>query len=119
MAFMFTTQIFATTWSDLELKKDYTLNQGFELPQLERSGSRLVLSQGETFELKKIEPLELSIPVTLMIFSYPQCPGMEMKTSMELIRVQKSEVEVGAVVQDCELLIYLETKDLNSKSLFL
>lgn len=112
---------FATTWEELETKTTYTLSQSFELPQNERSQSLLGLMKGEKFKVKEILPIEIpGALLTLFIFDYLACPGVEMKTEMEIIPVNETSpiVEVGAQVEKCELQIYLETKDLYSLSLF-
>lgn len=110
--------IFAANWTDLEEGKSYKLSQTFQLPQVERSGSLLDIMKGDKVTLKEIMPLELSFPVMAYIFKYHNCPGTALKTDMELVTVQNTGVEVGAVLEECELSVYVETKDIESKSLF-
>ncbi len=121
MALLLSSSLFASTWDELDTKATYKLSQSFQLPQTERSGSILELVKGEKFELKEIVPLEIpGALLTLFIFDYSNCPGIEMKTEMEIIPVNDTspKVEVGALIEKCELQIYLETKDLDSNSLF-
>lgn len=113
--------LLASTWDQLDTKATYKLSQSFQLPQSERSGSILELVKGQRFELKEIVPLEIpGALLTLFIFDYTNCTGIEMKTEMEIIPVNNTspKVEVGALVEKCELQIYLETKDLDTNSLF-
>ena len=110
--------IFAVNWTELEEGKAYKLSQSFQLPQIERSGSLFDIVKGDQVTLKEIMPLELSFPVMAYIFKYHNCPGTGMKTDMELVTVQNTGVEVGAVLEKCELSVYVETRDIDSKSLF-
>lgn len=111
----------ATKWSDLESGKTYKLAQSFQLPQLERSGSLVDFVKGQKYKLKEIVPLSMpGALLTLYIFDFTNCPGKEMATDMEIIPVKGSTplVEVGAQVEDCEINMYIETKDQYNKSLF-
>jgi hypothetical protein len=121
IALLLSSSLFASNWDELDTKTTYKLSQSFQLPQTERSGSILELVRGQKFELKEILPLEIpGALLTLYIFDYPKCSGLDMKTEMEIIPVDGTSpvVEVGALVEKCELQIYLETKDLDSNSLF-
>lgn len=121
MTLFVSSPLFASSWDGLDTKTTYELSQSFQLPQTERSGSILELVKGQKFELKEILPLDIpGALLTLYIFDYSNCPGLQMKTEMELIPVNDTTpvVEVGALVEKCELQIYLETKDLDSNSLF-
>ncbi len=117
---LISTQAFATDWYDLVEKNTYKLAQSFQLTQLERSGSKLEITKGEEVELK--EAISLSpVNVVLYVFNYKNCPGPAMKTDMEIIPVQGTSpvVEIGAQLEEqCELNVYIETKDLMSKSIF-
>jgi hypothetical protein len=111
----------AANWTDLHAGKTYRLNQSFQLAQIERSRARLDFSRGESFLLKEVVPL--SIPgalLALYIFDYPNCPGPELATDMEIIPVAGTSplVEVGAQVEECALSMYIEIKDQHAKSLF-
>ena len=121
LSVIFSFSAVAANWTDLVEGKSYKLNQSFQLPQLERSRSLLDFSKGEIFLLKEIVPLSLpGASLALYIFDYKNCPGTEMATDMEIIPVTGSRplVEVGAKVEDCEINMYIETKDQYSKSLF-
>lgn len=112
---------FSATWSDLEEGKTYKLTQSFQLPQLERSRSLLDFTKGESFTLKEIVPLSLpGALLTLYVFDYKKCPGTEMATDMEIVDVNGTRplVQVGAQVEDCEMNMFIENKDIYAKSLF-
>jgi hypothetical protein len=113
--------VFGATWIELEAGKTYRLNQSFQLPQNERSKGQQDFSKGQAFPLRELIPL--SIPGALLllyIFDYPNCPGPELSTDMEIIPVSGTNplVEVGAQVEECSLSMYIEMKDQRSKSLF-
>jgi hypothetical protein len=112
--------LFAANWSDLEEKTNYKLTQSFQLPQIERSGSILDIMKGESFVLSEITGLDM-INVSLFTFEYKNCPGIAMKTDMEIIPVNNTSpvVEIGAqVIEGCKLEIFIENKDLMTNSFF-
>ena len=111
--------IFAADWNDLAIQEKYTLTQSFQLPQTERSGSLIDIMQGEEVVLNEIIGLDM-IRVTLFKFDYFNCPGMELKTEMEIIAVNNSSpvIEVGAQLEKCSLEIFIENKDLMTNSFF-
>ena len=111
--------LFATEWNDLEIKQKYKLTQSFQLPQVERSGSLVDLMAGEEVVLNEIVGLDM-INVVLLRFEYKNCPGLAMKTEMEIIPVKNTSpvVEIGAQLENCTLEIFIENKDLMSNSFF-
>lgn len=111
--------VFASSWNDLETGITYKLKQDFSLPQVERSGSSLDILTGESFKLNSITGLDM-INVTFLTFAYDKCPGIDMKTDMEIIPVLNTSpaVEIGAIVENCELQIFIENKDLLAPSFF-
>lgn len=115
-------QVFAVDWTDLEVDHSYKITQSFQLTQLERSGAMLDVTQGQQVTLKDIVPLALpGFPMVLFIFDYQSCPGPAMRTDQEIIPVQGTSpmVEVGVELEkNCELNVYLESKDAFSTSLF-
>ncbi len=113
---LLSSQAFALNWFDLEAGKNYTLKQSFQLPQKERSGSMLEFSQGDVLTLKEI--IGLGMGLGLFNFSYPQCPGPQMETDVEIIPVSGTATEIGAMAAEgCELWIYVELKDFWTPSL--
>jgi hypothetical protein len=110
---------FAAYWNDLEEGKTYRTTQKFSLTQTERSHSLFEVQRGQRVSLKEIMPLS-SAPVVLYVFDYKNCPGPAMSTIMEIIAVERTRpvVEIGAQLDNCELNIYVETKDLGAKALF-
>lgn len=111
--------IFATEWNDLEIQGKYKLTQSFQLPQNERSGSFVDFMAGEQVVLREVIGLDM-IRVVLYKFDYKNCPGLEMKTDMEIIPVKNTSpmVEVGAQLEKCSLEVFIENKDLMTTSLF-
>lgn len=118
--FLLSFHVMSATWTDLEEDKTYQLNQEFTLPQTIRSGSLQHFMKGEKFKLKEMTSLG-SLRLMVYTFQYMNCPGKEMQTELEIIPVQGSNpmVEVGAQLKtDCELEVYVETRDLTYNSLF-
>jgi len=110
----------ALDWTELEEGSTYRINQNFQLTQLERSSSKLDISSGETVYLNEMMGLP-QIRVMLYSFTYQNCPGPKMETDMDIIPVQGTSpvVEIGAQLEEnCVLKIYIENRDLMSKSLF-
>lgn len=111
--------VMAAEWADLEEGMTYNLTQDFQLPQEgERSSSILDFTKGEPFTLKEIMPLPIGFPLTSFIFRYKNCPGMQIRTDVELVTVDTNGVVVGAILEECELSVYVEGKDYYTKSLF-
>lgn len=111
----------AANWSDLETGKSQKLTQSFQLKQFERSGSLIDFSEGEVLILK--ERLTMPFPnasLELYIFNYPNCPGSDMRTDMDIVAVKDSSpvVEVGVQLDSCLVNMLIESKNLSSKSLF-
>lgn len=104
-------------WFDMETGTEYTVLQSFSLPQKERSGSFLEINKGEKFVLKEI--IGLGMGLGLFNFDYKSCPGPAMETDVEVIPVEGSPVEVGAMVaENCEMWVYVELKDFWTPSIF-
>lgn len=119
MSYLISLSAMATDWHEMAPGKSYKLSQSFALTQRERSSSMIDLSRGERLVLKEV--MSLSLPGTslsLYIFNYPKCSGREMTTDVEMIPVAGSDAEVGTQLEDCEINMYIETKDLYSKSFF-
>lgn len=116
LASLFAFSAHAGIWNDLEIDQNYKLGQSFELPVIEGNLSSVKISEGEEVILKDIVPLDM-INVVLFLFDYKNCPGQNVKTDMEIIPVHN--VEIGALLEkECQLEIYLETRDIYSESLF-
>jgi hypothetical protein len=118
---LFAVTSWAANWEELREGQSYELLQNFQLKQQERSHSLIEFFKGDKFLLKEV--LNLEIPgalIKLFTFDYKNCPGPELSTEMEIIPVKEINppVEFGAQVEKCELNIYLETKDLDYKSIF-
>lgn len=108
----------AVDWYDMELGNELKLTQNIQLKQTERSGALLDLTKGEKFTLKDVTALE-QISVIALEFAYENCSGTDLKTEMEIVKVEKTSVEVGALIErGCTLEIYIETKDFMSESFF-
>ena len=112
---------FGKSWKNLELGQTYRLTQSFKLRQIERSGSQIFFVTGDDYHLKEIIPKEISGPSRrLYVFDLKKCPGRDMKTEMDIISIKDTSptVEISAQLDDCELNIYLGSKDLIHTSLF-
>jgi hypothetical protein len=110
---------YSIEWRDLEVLQKYNLKQSFQLPQIERSGSLLDFSEGEQVVLSEKLPLT-RLGIMLYMFNYIPCPGNMMKTDMEIIPVQETApvIEVGVQLETgCELNVYVEIKDLFTRSI--
>jgi hypothetical protein len=117
----FSITTWASTWSELETGQNYVLIQEFQLQQTERSRALVDFLKGERFLLKEISNLEIpEASVTVFTFDYINCSGPELSTVMDIISVKDTSpvLEIGAQVEKCELSIYLETHELNLKSIF-
>lgn len=119
--FLFSFNLLASEWAHLEIGRTYKLNQSFELPIMgERSRPSLSLLKNEKFKLKDIMGLDM-LRVSLFSFEFLNCPGYQLKTDMEIIPVKSTSpvVEVGAQLEiNCKLEVFIENKDLMTKSLF-
>ena len=110
-------QAFAMNWFDMSAGDEYTIQQNMSLPQTERSGSILEIAKGEKFVLKEI--IGLGMGLGLFNFDYKNCPGPAMETEVEVIPVEGTPIEIGAMVASgCELWVYVELKDFWTKSIF-
>lgn len=109
------------SWYDFEYNQKTKLTQSIQLKQLhERSGSLIEIKQGDGFVLRNAMGLG-SLNVVLFTFDYLNCPGPQMRTDMEIIPVKNTYpvVEIGAqLTQNCKLEIFVENKDLMTKSFF-
>lgn len=111
--------VFAAEWNDLEANKIYRLSQTFQLQTIDRSRSLLDFRSGERFQLAEVVGLDM-INVTLYSFYLHNCPGQALKTDMKIIPVRATSpvVEIGAQVDKCRLEIFIENKDVLTKSFF-
>lgn len=117
--FLISFNALALDWFHMESGKTYTLQQNFQLPQLERSGSILEFSKGDKYLLKEI--IGLGMGLGLFNFEYTSCPGPAMETDVEIIPVHGTTPlkEVGIMIaKECEMWVYVELKDFWTKSLF-
>lgn len=111
----------AANWGDLETGKSQKLTQSFQLKQFERSGSLIDFSEGEVLILKERLTMPFpDVPLELYIFNYPNCPGSDMRTDMDIVAVKDSSpvVEVGVQLDSCLVNMLIESKNLSSKSIF-
>lgn len=106
----------AMNWFDMETRKDYSIIQNLSLPQRERSQSILEITKGEKFYLKEING---GAGLGIFNFEYKSCPGQELETEVEVIPVEGTPFEVGAMVASgCELWVFVELKDFWTPSIF-
>ena len=116
---VFSSQVLASSWNDLEIGETYTLNQEIVLVSNSPSESSFHIPAGTKLSHSDLIPLDM-ISVMLYLFKLPKCPGNDFETQMEIIPVQGTSplVEIGAqVASNCQLEIYIETKDIYSSSI--
>lgn len=107
-------------WNEIELDQELKLTQSFQLKQKIAAGSLVDIMKGEQFVVKDIIGLDM-IQVVLYKLEYKNCPGSAMTTDMEIIPVNNTSpvVEIGAqLIENCELEIFIELKDLMTPSFF-
>jgi hypothetical protein len=115
---LFSVNAFALDWWDLEANQKYKITQDFQLPQTERSGSLLDVSVGDEVVFK----YKVGIPglnTQIFVFDYLACPGPQMETDLKYFPVQGTSpvINVGVHVEPvCELNVFIETKDVFTKS---
>lgn len=102
-------------WSDLEVGTAYYTSTDIPL------SNEVTIPAERTLILLSVE--SLSIPVVLMIFKDTACTDLELKTDMELFNPNPDDKtddnSVGIEYQaNCEIGVYIETKDYNDLSIF-
>ncbi len=115
---VFSSQVFASSWNDLEIGQDYTLSQELNL-KFKSNNDVFNIPSGTAVNLYDMLPLDM-INVVLYQFKLPKCPVNDFETEMEIIPVQETSplVEIGAqVASNCLLEIFIETKDIYSSSI--
>lgn len=98
---------------------DFTIDQHYQLAQKLEWETNLVLLPDESFRLEEISELEM-IKVRLLRFAWEACPDSSLVTDLNLANAPENEESnsVGVQVKDCTLEVFIEYKDLNTKSLF-
>lgn len=104
-------------WSGLYKNNSYTLTEQIDVTDRKEDFS----IQADT-KLKLVESSALPmINVQLFKFELPSCPSNSMKTELELLEVdqgnQKAVVVGYDIIENCILEIFIEQKDLYSKSI--
>jgi hypothetical protein len=116
---VFSSQVFASSWNDLEIGEGYTLKQELTLVSNSPGQSQFHIPAGTKLVHSDLFPLDM-ISVMLYQFKLPNCPGNDFETQMEIIPVQETSplVEIGAqVASNCLLEIFIETRDIYSSSI--
>lgn len=119
LALVFSSQVFANSWNDLEVGESYTLNQEISLVSNSPGQSTYHIPAGTVLNHSDLIPLDM-ISVLIYQFKLPNCPGNDFETQMEIIPVQGTSplVEIGAQVgSNCLLEIFIETKDIYTSSI--
>lgn len=104
-------------WSSLYKGATYTLTQQVDVTDRKEDFSVLADSK-----LKLIESTALPmINVQLFKFELPSCPSNSMKTELELLELPQANQKVIVigfdVVENCILEVFIEQKDIYSKSI--
>ena len=105
----------ALDWYDLDLDQSYKLDKTLVF---EKEGIKL--EKGESF--KFYESIALPANVVLYQFEVENCPGPDLTTDMIIVDPSRetNDPSVGVqLAESCSLEIYVETKDIMSKSLFI
>lgn len=105
-------------WSDLVEGKEYIIDRSIEL---EKNKEMFKINKGDSFKLVEMKPLPM-INVMLGEFKVENCKDNEQTSEMILVDIKDKNkvVSVGLTLsEECTLEVYLESKDLYSKSLFL
>jgi hypothetical protein len=107
---------FAMDWFDMESGVTYKLTQPLSLPMKKINRGILELPAGEPFVLKYVTG---GAGLGILTFHYPNCPGSQMETEVEVIPVKNSPIEIGAMVAEgCELWVFVELKDYFTPAIF-
>lgn len=104
-------------WSDLIEGKDYTVDRDIELA---KNLEVFKIAKGDSFKLVEFKELPM-INVYLGQFKVDSCKDNEQTSEMILVDIKDNSktTTVGAnLSQECILEVYLEKRDLYSKSLF-
>lgn len=100
-------------WSNLYKGSSYTLIQQIDVIARKEDFS---IPKGSKLKLVDSTPLPM-INVQLFKFALPTCPSSSMETELELLEV--GSVVIGYdIAENCVLEIFIESKDLYSKSIF-
>ncbi|MBC7386347.1 MAG: hypothetical protein H7301_09345 [Cryobacterium sp.] len=105
-------------WNVLSPSDDVTLDQALLLR--DSRGANVVVESGSAYRVREVIGLE--IPAVLYTFEAEKCAHPGVTTEMELILPEEgtSQAEVGVTYgPNCDLSIYVETKDLLTPSFFL
>lgn len=114
-------------WNDLQTGESYLLEKNLSLsiksPLLKTTTEKYHLFSGESFFLQQISHLDIpGFPLNLYIFLKEKCSEEDVlvKTELEIIPLSflENEREVGVEIESCQLSVYVEVKDLFSRSLF-
>jgi hypothetical protein len=109
-----TFQVFALDWYEFDLDKTYTLEKEIRFQK-----ENIILQVGDQFKLRDI--IGLSINVSIFQFDVKKCPGPNLITELIIIdpTLMFNDPSVGVQLQkSCLLEVYVEMKDIFSKSLF-
>jgi hypothetical protein len=115
LTLLFSFQVFALDWYDLELEDKVTLEK-----EINFSKEDITLKAGDGFKLYDI----ITLPINVQIYQFEvlNCPGPDITTDMIIIDPSKAAGDPSVGVQlseSCSLDVFVETKDLFTKSLFL
>ena len=115
LSLLFSFQVFALDWYDLELDDQFSLDKDIHFEK-----ENVVFKKGDGFKLYDV----VSLPINVQIYQFEvlNCPGPDITTEMILIdpTTKASDPSVGVqLAESCSLEVYVETKDLFTKSLFL
>ncbi len=107
--------LYALDWYDMDLEQTVTLEKTIEFTQ-----ENITLKPGDT--MKVWDVIDLGFNVLVYQFEMQNCPGPDIKTSMIIVNPNdkvENDPSVGVQIQEtCLLEVFVEAKDVFSKSLF-
>jgi hypothetical protein len=106
-------------WSSLYKDSTYSLTQQIDITDTRKEDFSILAES----KLKLIQSTALPmINVQLFKFELPSCPSNSMKTELELLELPQANQKIVVIgfdiVENCILEIFIEQKDLYSKSIF-
>ena len=115
LTLLFSAQVFALDWYDLELEDKLSLDKEIRFEK-----ENVIFKKGDGFKLYDVVTLPMNVQIYL--FEVLNCPGPDITTDMILIdpTSKAGDPSVGVqLAESCSMEVYVETKDLFTKSLFL
>ena len=115
LLFTLSFNLYALDWYDMDLDRTVRLEK-----KLEFTKEKITLKTGDT--MKVWDVIDLGFNVLVYQFEMQNCPGPDITTEMIIVNPndrQENDPSVGVQIQEtCLLEVFVEAKDVFSKSLF-